>query len=759
MTPPRAPRRPTAPPARPAAVSNDPLDASLASTRIAGLSGAIAGKLAAKGIATVRDLLEQRPRRYIDLSRTKKIRDVAIGEEVTILGTVRVIAGRRIRGNRSMVSMKVSDGTGVVEAIWWNQPYRERQFPAGTVVALAGRLEKRQGRLQMGGAFFAEPIRGEDDGAGGEGVHTGRIIPVHPATEGVSPTMMRRYVFTALKSHAQHVTDPLPGDVLDELDLMPRLEALKMIHFPTSIGEAMKARKRLASEELFVLSTGLALRKRRIERETAGIAHTAGEREVARFLESLPFTPTAAQRKVVAEIAGDMREPRPMHRLLQGEVGSGKTVVAVAAAIRAAAGGSQTAFMAPTEVLAEQHYLTIRSLLAPISDLAPSAEPGLGDQLSFSTHEGFVVELLTGSTAAKDRERALEAARAGKAHLLLGTHALIQGGVEFANLGLAIVDEQHRFGVHQRIALRSKGSAGSQPDVLIMTATPIPRTLAMTLYGDLDVSLLDEMPPGRMPVKTRVVSPAERDRADELIRREVAAGRQAFIVCPLVEKSSSLEAKAAEAEYERLNTWVFKDLRVGLIHGRMRPAQKEDVMNRMRAGEIDVLVATTVIEVGVDIPNATVMLIEDADRFGLAQLHQLRGRIGRGRWPSTCVLATTLSADDQERADAVRRLEAMSKTTDGFELAELDLEIRGEGQIFGRGKVDADKGDGAPAQAGATDLRFASLVRDGDLLQEARRSAFALVDRDPRLAEPDNQRLLADVKRRFADRLDWLFAG
>jgi ATP-dependent DNA helicase RecG len=753
------PRRTTRPAVRPAPIlSDDPLDRSLEVTRIAGLSGAIARKLAAKGIVSIRDLLEQRPRRYLDLSRTKKIRDVAIGEEVTMLGTVRAIAGRRIRGNRSMVSMKVSDGTGVVEAIWWNQPYRERQFPAGTVVALAGRLERRQGRLQMGGAFFAEPIRG-DAGEEGEGVHTGRIIPVHPATEGVSPTMMRRYVWTALKNHGKDVTDPLPQDVIDELDLMPRLDALKMIHFPTSLNEAFKARKRLATEELFVLSAGLAMRKRRIERETLGIAHTAGEREVARFLESLPFEPTAAQRKVIAEIATDMREPHPMHRLLQGEVGSGKTVVAVAAAIRAAAGGYQTAFMAPTEVLAEQHYLTIRALLAPISNLAPSQEPGIGDQMSFSTHEGFVVELLTGSTGAKDRERALEAARAGKAHLLIGTHALIQGGVEFANLGLAIIDEQHRFGVHQRIALRSKGATASQPDVLIMTATPIPRTLAMTLYGDLDVSTLDEMPPGRMPVKTRVVGPAERNRADELIRRDVAAGRQAFVVCPLVEKSSSLEAKAAEAEYERLDTWVFKDLRVALIHGRMRPAQKEDVMNRMRAGEIDVLVATTVIEVGVDIPNATVMLIEDADRFGLAQLHQLRGRIGRGRWPSTCVLATSLTKDDEERADAVRRLEAMSKTNDGFELAELDLEIRGEGQIFGRGKVDAAQGAGAPAQAGATDLRFASLVRDADLLQVARRAAFALVDRDPRLADPKHQLLLADVMRRFADRLDWLFAG
>ncbi|HVL91237.1 MAG TPA: ATP-dependent DNA helicase RecG, partial [Actinomycetota bacterium] len=467
-----------------------------------------------------------------------------------------------------------------------------------------------------------------------------------------------------------------------------------------------------------------------------------------------PYDPTGAQRRAVAEILGDMARPVPMHRLLQGEVGSGKTVVAVAAAVAAAANGKQTALMAPTEVLAEQHYLSITRMLEAIAALAPADDsPG---QLTLEK-PGFRVELLTGSVTPKERERSNEGARSGRAHLLIGTHALIQGDVEFAALGLAIIDEQHRFGVHQRLALRAKGAGAAQPDQLIMTATPIPRTLAMTLYGDLDVSTLDEMPPGRTPVRTVVAGPEDRRRAEARIRVEVEQGRQAFIVCPLVEKSASLEAKAAETEYERIRHEVFPDLRVGLIHGRLKPADKEAVMQRMRAGEIDILVATTVIEVGVDIPNASVMMIEDADRFGLSQLHQLRGRIGRGTHPSTCILLTSLEPGDEDREDARRRLDAMAGTNDGFRLAEVDMEIRGEGQIFGRGKVDPGAGEGAPAQAGATDLRFASLLRDADLLADARSEAFDLVGSDPDLRR--HPLLLSEVRRRFADRLDWLFAG
>ncbi len=749
----------------------DSLDRPLASAGITGLTAPVARKLAAKGICTVRDLIEQTPRRYVDLSQTKKIGDVRIGEEATILGIVKAVDGRYLRGRKltrggtpnrgkHMLTVRIGDGTGYIEAVWWNQPFRTKQLAPGMTVAVAGKFEKRMGRLQVTGSFFVERVA--DDGEG-DSVHTGRIIPVHPATEGVSATMLRRYVHSALRMYAQDGepgrTDPLPEEMLERLDLMPRWRAFRQIHFPSSLGARVQARKRLAFEELVVLSAGLAVRKRRIERETPGVAHAGGAMETKRFLESLPFDPTGAQQRAIDEILQDMALPIPMHRLLQGEVGSGKTVVAVAAAIAAAASGTQAALMAPTEVLAEQHFLSITQMLKAVAGLAPeqagTGQAGTG-QLSLDA-PGFRVELLTGSVTGKERERAMSAARTGEAHLMVGTHALIQGEVAFAKLGLAIVDEQHRFGVHQRIALRGKAAGDAQPDLLIMTATPIPRTLAMTLYGDLDVSTLDEMPPGRTPVRTVVLTAGRRDRAEDEIRSQVAAGRQAFVVCALVEQSATLEVKSAETEFERIRE-LFPDLRVGLIHGRLRPAQKEAVMTQMRSGDIDVLVATTVIEVGVDIPNATVMVVEDADRFGLSQLHQLRGRIGRGMHPGTCFLLTSLDPGaEDEREIARRRLAALAETNDGFRLAELDLEIRGGGQIFGRSRLDTESGEGAPAQAGATDLRFASLLRDGDLLAQARREAFRLVDADPHLQS--HPALLAEVRRRFADRLDWLFAG
>jgi ATP-dependent DNA helicase RecG len=724
------------------------LDQPLARAGIPGLQPAAAAKLARKGVRTVRDLLEYVPRTYLDLSNTKPIRDLKIGEQATILGTVKRADGRYLRGRKHMLSVKVGDGTGFIEVVFWNQPFRAKSYPVGATVAVAGRFERRSGKLQAAGNPIVEVMKSEDDA----GVHTGRVIPVHPATEGVSTMMIRRAVHSALKRYGALIEDPLPPDVVRRRKLLPRRKALAEMHFPETTDGHRAAKRRLAFEELFVLEAGLAAQKRRIERETRGLAHSGGSELVDRFLDSLPFDATKAQRRSIEEIAGDMALPRPMHRLLQGEVGSGKTVVALAAALVGAASGSQSAFMAPTEVLAEQHFLTVRRLLEPLADAAPG-EPGrlFGD--------GFGVELLTSAVTGKARERALDEAASGRATLLVGTHALIQEGVTFRKLGLAIVDEQHRFGVHQRVALKSKGAEEGEPDVLIMTATPIPRTLAMTLYGDLDVSVLDEMPPGRSPVRTSVIGPAKRADAYDVIRREVAEGRQAFVVCPLVSESEALEAKAATSEYARISSEVFPDLRVGLIHGRMRPAEKDSVMTAMRAGEIDVLVATTVIEVGVDIPNATVMLVEDADRFGLSQLHQLRGRIGRGSHKATCVLLTSLDDIEPEQRQAARdRLAAMKASNDGFELAEKDLEIRGEGQVFGRRAV-GEEGD-APAQAGQSDLRFASpLIRYVESLAEARKEAFALVDADPHLAGPEHALLRAEVVRRFGDRLAWLRAG
>jgi ATP-dependent DNA helicase RecG len=686
------------------------------------------------------------PRRYIDLSRKRAIGELKIGEEATVEATVAKVEGRFLRSRRHMLTVTVSDGSGYLQLLWWNQQFRQRNFTVGQSFAVAGRVDRskvgRRGPVIVNP--FVEPLERS-------GVHVGRIIPVHPATQGVSPNQIRRFVHDALKRYGEHVAEALPEGILGRAGLMDRASAIREMHFPKDRGSMTAARKRLVLEELIVLSTGLAMRKHRLRKEADGIVHAQGSDLVDRFLSSLPFDPTSAQRRAIAEIASDMANAHPMNRLLQGEVGSGKTVVAIAAALIAHASGSQTAFMAPTEVLAEQHYLTVRRMLEPLRDEADAPDGRLfGD--------GFEVVLLTGSVTGRDRARALELAASGGAMMLIGTHALIQEGVSFARLGMAIVDEQHRFGVHQRVSLRTKGER-AQPDTLIMTATPIPRTLALTLYGDLDVSTLDEMPPGRTPIETVVVSDeAGRAAAYDHIREEVAAGRQAFIVCPLVEDSSSLEVKAAESEYERIRAEVFPSLKVGLIHGRMKSQEKEEVMTAVRAGSVDVLVATTVIEVGVDVPNATVMVVEDADRFGLSQLHQLRGRIGRGRHPGRCFLFTTVDLDASDaREDAVRRLEAMAATTDGFHLAEVDLEIRGAGQLFGRGAVE--EGSGAPLQTGRGDLRFANLVRDRDVFTEAHEIAFALVADDPTLSEPQHRALHDEVLRRFADRLDWLFAS
>ncbi|HAX82524.1 MAG TPA: ATP-dependent DNA helicase RecG, partial [Actinobacteria bacterium] len=582
--------------------------ATVAIERVPGLSGKRGADLRKAGIATVADLLLHVPRRYVDRSRKVPLAELPLGEEVTVIGTVEKVAVRRPRRNLVIIEATVNDGQGVVAAVWFNQAFRERQLTPGVEVALSGKVERYRGRLQM-----QSPDADVLDRPS-ESLITGRVVPVHGTAGGVGPGHLRRAIHTALAT-ARPVSDPLPGDIVTRLGLVARDTAIGDIHFPMEMSAVEPARRRLAFDELFRLEVALAVRKHRQITAAEGIAHVAEASLVEAFLESLPFAITGAQERAIAEIRSDMRSPHPMHRLLQGEVGSGKTVVAMAALLAAVQGGHQGAVMAPTEVLAEQHYLG----LAPLGALV-----------------GVRMALLTGSSP--NRTEVLEAVASGTVDVVVGTHALIQEGVHFARLGVAVVDEQHRFGVHQRVQLKEKAE-GPEPDLLIMTATPIPRTLSMTLYGDLDVTVLDEMPQGRIPVKTTLVapgSPAER-KVYDLIRAEVAAGRQAFVVCPLVEDSEKLQAASATAEYERL-AGVFPDLRVGLIHGQMRSGEKEEVMGRMRAGTVDVLVATTVIEVGIDIPNATVMVIEDADRFGLSQLHQLRGRVGRGGHPSHCFL-------------------------------------------------------------------------------------------------------------------------
>lgn len=675
---------------------------------VQGLSGKRGADLRKAGIASVADLLLHAPRRYVDRSRTMPLAELPLGEEVTVIGVVDRVSTRRPRKNLTIVEARISDPSGTMTVVWFNQPFRERQLPVGAEVALSGRVERFRGRLQMSAPDVDVLDRPS------ESLTTGRVMPVHPTVGGVGPGYLRRAVHNAL-GRARPISDPVPSELLDRLELGDRDTAVADIHFPEDFEGVAPARRRLVFDEFFRLEVALALRKHRQVEAAVGITHSRDPGLVQSFVEALPYALTGAQIKAIEEIQTDMASPHPMHRLLQGEVGSGKTVVAMAALLTAVQSGYQGAVMAPTEVLAEQHYLGLEPMAALV---------------------GVRMALLTGSSA--DRTGVLDAVAGGTVDVVVGTHALIQEGVHFDRLGVAVVDEQHRFGVHQRVSLKEKGE-GPEPDLLIMTATPIPRTLAMTLYGDLDVTVLDEMPSGRIPVETRVVKPEPPalEATYRLVRSEVEAGRQAFVVCPLVEESEKLEAASATAEYQRLQG-VFPDLRLGLLHGQMRSADKETVMAAMRSGEIDVLVATTVIEVGIDLPNATVMVIEDADRFGLSQLHQLRGRVGRGSHPSWCVLIA-----DPTTPEGEERLAAMAATTDGFRLAEEDLRIRGQGTVFGA------------RQAGMADLRMADILRDTDLLITARREAFALVAADHDLsAHPD---LAEEIRALLGEAAEWLF--
>lgn len=693
-------------------VPNDrALDAPVSTVKLAGPKATSA--LRAMGIYTIYDLLGHYPHRYLDLGAMRRISDLKVGEQVTIVGEVRAIESRVVRNRMRIVSIGLYDGTGYLYGVWFNQKYMETRFKRGARVAFSGRVTYKYGRLQMDNPLF-DVVDEEADSS----VHTGRIIPIHPATKELSPTMLRRLVKNALDSIGS-VTDPIPTEVRIAHRYIGKSEALRQIHFPATSAEKERARQRLLFEELFVMQVGLAVRKLRFEKTAKGVSHAIDGELYERFLSALPFELTGDQAAVIAEVQADMARAKPMNRMVQGEVGSGKTMVAIAALVTAVQGGYQATLMAPTEVLAEQHYRKVREILEPL---------------------GVVVGMLAGSQTAKEREEVLAAIGRGEVDVVVGTHALIQESVSFHRLGLAVIDEQHRFGVLQRIEIKEKGY---NPDVLIMSATPIPRTLALTLYGDLDVSIIKELPGGKKigdHVETVVCDFNHREWAYNKIRNEIAAGRQAFVVCPLIEESEKLAVKSVMEEAERLSHEVFPDLSVGLIHGRLKSAEKESVMAAFHDRKLDILISTTVIEVGIDVPNATVILIEDADRFGLAQLHQLRGRIGRGKHKSYCILFADPTTDDGRE-----RMKAIETIKDGFALAEADLAIRGEGQLFGT------------RQAGLPDLKLAKLTRDIEVLALARKEAFALVGKDPSLTLPEHAPLLAEIKRKFADNLDWLF--
>jgi ATP-dependent DNA helicase RecG len=664
--------------------------------------------LAELGIDSVLDLLMTYPRRWVDRTNEARLADLVPGTEALVLVEVRSVHKRIGRNRRAIVDGIVGDGSGRMHVVFFNQPWRERQLRPGLQVALFGKADIYRGGLQM-----TNPV------VDLIGDRTGRIVPIYPQSEKaqINTWDLAGWVENALeRSRPRGLADPVPGAVRSRLGLVGREVALHSIHLPESLAEKDRARRRLAFDELLRVQLALVMRKRTMERDAVGIQHVVdGEGSlVQRFHTRLPFPLTGAQRRTITEIEADLAAPHPMHRLLQGDVGSGKTVVAVSALLAAVQGGHQGALMAPTEVLAEQHHAGVRRLLDGLE------VPSRGETLF--ADRPLRVELLTNRVIGTERRRVLGGLADGSVDLVIGTHALIQEGVAFRSLGVVVVDEQHRFGVEQRAALREK-AGGTVPDVLVMTATPIPRTAAMTVYGDLDVSVLDELPPGRTPIVTRWAGgPLLEAEAWAAVRAEVAAGRQAYVVCPLIEESEKLEVASAEETYARLAAGELEGLRLGLLHGRLLPADKDMTMELFRSGALDVLVATTVVEVGVDVPNATVMVILDADRFGIAQLHQLRGRVGRGAHESQCWLVTATG-------DPNPRVEAIVASTDGFELAEVDLELRGEGTLM------------STAQKGRSDLRLASLRRDRELVRLARDAAFEIVDADVDL---DRHPLLRD---------------
>lgn len=683
-------------PERPQSV---PAGLSASIEKVRGVGPRTAGQLQKLGIETIRDLITFYPRRYIDYRSLKPISHLTYGEQVTIVGTVWETKSQRARTGRKVVHSIIGDGTATIQCTWFNQPWLVNKLKAGATVMVSGKVNQYLGRL-----VFQSP---EWELVEKEHLHTGRIVPIYPLTSGLSAKVMRSHVKRAVDYWARRTPDPISAEALSLYDLMNLETALLQIHFPNTWDRLEAARRRLVFDELLVVQLGM-LRQRHQWQSKPGLALPADDECVQGLLRRLPYELTSAQSRALAAIRKDMAQSLPMNRLLQGDVGSGKTVVAAAAMHIAVGQDAQAALMAPTEILAEQHFRNLSALL---------------DQAR--------VRLLTGSVPAQEKKQIYDALADGEIDVVVGTHALIQEGVGFHNLGLVIVDEQHRFGVAQRAELRQKGY---NPHMLVMTATPIPRSLALTLYGDLDVTLIDEMPPGRQQVETRWLEPVSRERAYRFLRAECQAGRQAFIICPLVEASDKSEAKAAVDEHKRLEEQVFPDLRLGLLHGRMKSEDKEAAMSAFYHGETDILVSTSVVEVGIDVPNATIMLVEGANRFGLAQLHQFRGRVGRGEHQSYCILLA-----DSPTPEATERLNALVATNDGFVLAEKDLELRGPGEFFGT------------RQSGLPDLKLAG-VTDIKTLECAREEAERIHAQDPMLETPGYRLLAREVEWFWADK-------
>mgnify|MGYP000847194071 FL=1 len=659
------------------------------------------------GIGTVYDLLTYYPRTYEDQSRVTPIAELRVGERAAVLGVIQQVTERptRRRGFTVLTAL-LGDGTGYAQAVWFNQRFLKSKLREGQRILLSGKADyayQGSGQLALSQITSFE-ILGAQDAAD---EHLG-ILPVYAATEGLTQKQLRQMMTYALAQTVDELEENLPQRIREEYRLIGRRAAFRRIHFPKQEEELRAARRRLAFEELYLIQCGLLALKKRTAEEQEGIAHAANGELVARVLAALPFALTDDQGKVWAEITRDMESPLPMRRLVQGDVGSGKTAIALLALVKTVENGCQGALMAPTEILAHQHYDTLRELLAPL---------------------GVRVGFLSGRLTKKERTAAAAALAAHEIDIAVGTHALIQDGVSFDSLGLVVTDEQHRFGVAQRAALEKKSTV--TPDVLVMTATPIPRTMTLTVYGDLDVSRIEHLPPGRQPIRTFLRDERAREKIYAFVRKEIEAGRQAYVVCPLIEASEESSLPSVEEVYEELSHGIFRGIPCGLLHGRMKSAEKEAVMEGFYADRIKLLVSTTVIEVGVNVTNASILVVEHAERFGLSQLHQLRGRVGRGSYASYCILIAGRSAASQER------LQVIERTSDGFRLAEEDLRLRGPGQFFGA------------MQHGLGDLKIADVLADMDLLLLARRAALATLD-DPAALSFVLPTLMRQYRERFA---------
>lgn len=680
-----------------------------------------AAELSKLGIEDAEGLLYYLPARYEDRSIFVPIKDLKIGESQTIHGDVFTVTNRIAKSGMPVFRVAVTDGTGFIHAVWFNQPYLKDYLRKGQKVVLYGKVE-RHDKLQITQPEY-ELLKGDDT----DSIHIGRIAPIYASTSGLSQRYLRSLLFQAVTNYCKLLAEKLPTYMQAREKLVDIKFAIHNIHFPASFDNLEKAYRRIVFEEFFLLQLALAVKKKNVKLKEDAPSHRIGGELVDAFKRSLPFELTQAQKKAVADIERDMSSGKPMNRLLEGDVGSGKTIVAAYGLALTVQNGFQGCIMAPTEVLARQHFISLSEFLMPL---------------------GVNVALLVGGADPKTKREIYSDIKEGNIDIVVGTHAVIQESVEFKKLGLAVIDEQHKFGVTQRAILKQKGYS---PHILIMTATPIPRTLALTVYGDLDISIIREMPKGRKPIATYWVEESKRSKVYGFIKEELSKGRQAYVICPLIEESrgSQVQGQAvwdgrqgAVSMFEKLKSEEFRDFEVGLLHGRMPSKEKESVMKDFKKGKIKVLVSTIVIEVGIDVPNASVMLIENAERFGLAQLHQLRGRVGRGEHESYCILLA-----DPKTEEASQRLKAVEGTLDGFQIAEADLDIRGPGEFFGT------------RQHGLPEIRFGNILKDFDIMEAARKEAFGLVAADPGLKEERHRQLKAALADRFKDKLELINVG